>query len=1551
MTSNHATVRTGPHRRLPVTGSVVLGLLQVAACSSGLEGLDPKGTTDISGFSESTNLRFGFDPCVALTAPITDLEVAGGVLPTLTGSRERPFALVAFTTATAIGDEDDAIADGNDQPDVYLAVVDANRIDRRAFTYGIYGAMRTTRCVTCHQMNVPVTGDPVTDPTPFLTQPHFGNGEGIPPLNDLGPEKCENCHFHDWLAPGPTFDLRFDGTSDLFARAQTPPRGLDVHFSTDPRVLWALGVAQTPFGGAADDDHDGVDEPEDTDGVRRHTPGGIPRFLRRLKDWQDTEDPVTGEPKFSSAEDAVQDLALVSRNFVAVASGGVDGSKSPSLIYVPNGAYDPSNPTAFAAGTVFLAFQSDASNLVGGASNTSSDVFRVAVTVRVLGDGTLDLVYQPFSQVHVSQAFGGGDAGGASGDPKIAAGGNRIAFVSEAQDLINGGTPNCRNEVYLWDSGAGTFLVSHRFGLDTTPGNAGAVNPAISSDGAAVCFESDASNLVPADANGTRDVFYALWPLLEPVRASVDEAGNEFAGHSTGGSIFHRGGEVRVAFANQEGALPAVTAGLCATTTPIPAADAHTVWFDTGAGKYPDGSGSFNTNAPLYVGRNNIDTAAGKNEARTLVRFDLTGLAGATILEAELRMQQTKQGSGVSNSLQLFRQTTGWNGISQANSSFSVTNGSVGGTARASVPTSTNGEKIWASAAMANDVRDWSNSPAMNFGWVIAGTSAAGQSVKTFDDIGQANPPTLVVRYIPAAPLTAARTPGSGTSCVYVRDTASAQTINLNRIVGPDGTEVAEETAPDGTPLGADSARPVISPNGDAVLFETMAMNLDSARNTGLNRVKDVVLADLTMFDTHGYVLPYVISVTADGDEANGPSHSPRFGVFDPPTDAFPLGLAVYETDATNLGNTDPGDIDGDGVAEHDNFMFKFLSEGGAVLADFEARPARQGQNRGVAFQNHASGDPSTFLWDFGDGTTSTWESPVHVYTTPGLYTVTLTATGDLGTDSRTRADYVQVLDNAVADFVSTKDSSMSGAPTQQAFVFQPDEFPVFGAIDTNSPGAKLSFALSSADSLNFPETFRWFLTPVDDLGTPLGASLLVASEPDPTIDVSVPGLYDLTLEAEGPGGVGRTSQRLQLYRKVDAAFVSMPAGVPIRGDAPLQVQFTDTSTGDLEDAFSPYTWDFGDGTSSPATNPLHNFTEGIYFVELTVLGKGRDSSAVRVPVIADGAITAAFTVAPQLAGSVSGVLLGETVDDGPPALVDFVNLSQNAAGAAETYTWNFGVGATGKENDRDPVGIPFDLANADHAQGFSVSLATSTAAPPQNRVVFGAVLVYPRPAPLVHVPGPSFKVDPLRPPSLVNLSGEVLGDGAGTTPVYRWFRNDADGAPPSIPIGNGTLAFTHDFDGSGTFQVALECETNAPGGARQVVRSAPQDVVVTASTFREWYEQAVDKPSGAKCTNCHKGADAPAGLEWFSTQPDVASRAAEVHGRIVNVRSQACDTSRMRILPGDPENSVVWAVLQRDNPLCSAINMRVNLPGDDAAREAHVATLRSWILSGAPNN
>ncbi|MDR9817470.1 MAG: PKD domain-containing protein [Candidatus Methanoculleus thermohydrogenotrophicum] len=75
-----------------------------------------------------------------------------------------------------------------------------------------------------------------------------------------------------------------------------------------------------------------------------------------------------------------------------------------------------------------------------------------------------------------------------------------------------------------------------------------------------------------------------------------------------------------------------------------------------------------------------------------------------------------------------------------------------------------------------------------------------------------------------------------------------------------------------------------------------------------------------------------------------------------------------------------------------------------------------------VQFTDTSSGSPDTWEWDFGDGATSTEQNPVHTYTEPqtypGKYTVTLTATNTIGTNSTTEVDYI-TLNARVASFTA----------------------------------------------------------------------------------------------------------------------------------------------------------------------------------------------------------------------------------------------------------------------------------------------------------------------------------------------------------------------------------------------------------------------------------------------------------------------------------------------------------------------------------------------------
>lgn len=77
--------------------------------------------------------------------------------------------------------------------------------------------------------------------------------------------------------------------------------------------------------------------------------------------------------------------------------------------------------------------------------------------------------------------------------------------------------------------------------------------------------------------------------------------------------------------------------------------------------------------------------------------------------------------------------------------------------------------------------------------------------------------------------------------------------------------------------------------------------------------------------------------------------------------------------------------------------------------ASFTAWPTAGVAPLTVAFTNTTIGDYAESLWSFGDGMTDIVINPTHIYTTGGLYTVTLTANGPGGSDTITKTKYIKV--------------------------------------------------------------------------------------------------------------------------------------------------------------------------------------------------------------------------------------------------------------------------------------------------------------------------------------------------------------------------------------------------------------------------------------------------------------------------------------------------------------------------------------------------------------
>lgn len=117
--------------------------------------------------------------------------------------------------------------------------------------------------------------------------------------------------------------------------------------------------------------------------------------------------------------------------------------------------------------------------------------------------------------------------------------------------------------------------------------------------------------------------------------------------------------------------------------------------------------------------------------------------------------------------------------------------------------------------------------------------------------------------------------------------------------------------------------------------------------------------------------------------------------------------------------------VGGPGINQVSTNLFNVMGQVGVPppLASFTLAPATGTAPLSVTFTDASTGSITSRSWDFGDGATSLEVSPVHVYTTPGTYTVSLTVAGPGGSNTATRVGAVTVLNPAlppVADFAAT---------------------------------------------------------------------------------------------------------------------------------------------------------------------------------------------------------------------------------------------------------------------------------------------------------------------------------------------------------------------------------------------------------------------------------------------------------------------------------------------------------------------------------------------------
>ncbi len=130
-------------------------------------------------------------------------------------------------------------------------------------------------------------------------------------------------------------------------------------------------------------------------------------------------------------------------------------------------------------------------------------------------------------------------------------------------------------------------------------------------------------------------------------------------------------------------------------------------------------------------------------------------------------------------------------------------------------------------------------------------------------------------------------------------------------------------------------------------------------------------------------------------------SNSPHIGIVNVPSTAV-LNVALRMRVASGLYNyTSPTPCADLSFGEFEDYSITIQSDNTPPVANASISLLNPCQGI-VQFTDLSTDSPTSWLWNFGDGTTSIAQSPSHIYSNPGTYTVTLTVTNAYGSDDYT---------------------------------------------------------------------------------------------------------------------------------------------------------------------------------------------------------------------------------------------------------------------------------------------------------------------------------------------------------------------------------------------------------------------------------------------------------------------------------------------------------------------------------------------------------------------
>ena len=267
-----------------------------------------------------------------------------------------------------------------------------------------------------------------------------------------------------------------------------------------------------------------------------------------------------------------------------------------------------------------------------------------------------------------------------------------------------------------------------------------------------------------------------------------------------------------------------------------------------------------------------------------------------------------------------------------------------------------------------------------------------------------------------------------------------------------------------------------------------------------------------------------------------------------------------------------------------------YITVSAAPVASFYASETSGTAPLTVQFTDTSTNSPASWLWDFGDGNTSTTQNPEKTYATAGVYTVSLTVTSTAGSNTDTETGYITVGDVPAASFYASETSGTAPLTVQ------------FTDTSTNSPTSwswnfgdgETSVEQSPSHTYSDPGTYTVSLTVVNNAGSNK------ATETD-YVEVSTSAVTQAT--------VATTQTPTPVPTFPEISF----SGTPTAGTAPLTVQFTLSASGSPTSLL----WDFGDGGTSTESNPSYTYIiPGTYSVILTAKYPGGSKPVTKLSYI-----------------------------------------------------------------------------------------------------------------------------------------------------------------------------------------------------------------------------------------------------------------------------------------------------------------------------------------------